>query len=380
MPDQGLQLASSPRELYFEAPANIQRGVSFVVPIVLSSPGDVHGFSLSATFDESVLAFQEVNVVGAATNGVFLPNIEDISDGVLAFCLTLPQGDVFTNGTVTLANIRFRAMKGVGVVTTQLAFAQSPAETIASGVGSEVLSLDVVDAQVTVYDEVAASAPYPPPSGVAEGVSMSQIKVSWQPAPFSTGYRIRRRIQGETDWSILAELSAQRSVILDNGLAAGSECEYLLTSLNPSGEESTALLLRARTWSAVDQWRIQQFGLVSIGDDADNADPDGDGLPNLLEYQLGTDPWVFNTNVFTPALESIFAGSLSPTVSYVILNNAPGNVSFESTGNITGGTPWSSYPLAPVVRRSEGSGEHVKMRLPDGVPTNGPIFLRMRAE
>jgi len=378
---QGLQLDASLTTVHFEAPANVQRGSTFMVPVVLTSEGDVHGLSLSIAFDASVLAFEEVNVVGSATNGVFLPNVEHIADGVAAFCVTLPSGDVFTNGAVTLAALRFQAMEGIGVVTTRLAFAQSPAETMASGLGAEVILLDVSDSQVSVYDDVAASAPYPPASGVAEGVSMSQIKVSWLPAPFSTGYRIRRRVAGETGWSILAELGAQRSVILDNGLAAGVECEYLVSSLNPSGEESTAILLRARTWSGVDHWRVQQFARVDgIDDAADDADPDGDGIPNLLEYQLGTDPWGFNNQVFTPALESIFAGTRSPTVSYVILNDAPGNVSFESIRDLSGGSSWTNYPLAPVVRRREGSGEHVKMRLPDAAQTNRMIFLRMRAE
>lgn len=43
--------------------------------------------------------------------------------------------------------------------------------------------------------------------------------------------------------------------------------------------------------SAVEQWRLAHFGSsANSGDGADTADPDLDGLPNLLEYALGDDP------------------------------------------------------------------------------------------
>jgi|GEM_PF-739529 len=43
--------------------------------------------------------------------------------------------------------------------------------------------------------------------------------------------------------------------------------------------------------SPIEQWRITQFGQRSAdGLAADEADPDGDDLPNLLEYALGTNP------------------------------------------------------------------------------------------
>lgn len=45
------------------------------------------------------------------------------------------------------------------------------------------------------------------------------------------------------------------------------------------------------TETPLESWRNSHFGTtVNEGSAADDADPDGDGRPNLLEYALGTDP------------------------------------------------------------------------------------------
>jgi hypothetical protein len=45
------------------------------------------------------------------------------------------------------------------------------------------------------------------------------------------------------------------------------------------------------TLTALQSWRQQYFGIISnTGSAADNADPDYDGIPNLLEYALNRNP------------------------------------------------------------------------------------------
>ncbi len=61
-----------------------------------------------------------------------------------------------------------------------------------------------------------------------------------------------------------------------------------------------SLIFDTRTLTPVDQWRISHFGTsLNTGDAADNADPDADGLPNLHEYALGTDPLTATPNLPT---------------------------------------------------------------------------------
>ncbi len=54
---------------------------------------------------------------------------------------------------------------------------------------------------------------------------------------------------------------------------------------------SGSLIFDTRTLTPIEQWRMSHFGTsLNAGNAADNADPDGDSLPNLHEYALGTAP------------------------------------------------------------------------------------------
>lgn len=373
-------MSTASRTLSVEAPADVQRGQSFLAPMVLTTQGDVHGLSMSMTFDSSVLAYQEMRVIGAATNGLFLPNMEGATEGILGFGLMLPQGETFATGTQTVAELTFMALEGPGIATSVLAFAQSPSETTMVDVNAQTLESTFIDTEVITYDAISASAPYPPTHGKAQALSMSQIKLSWASAPFSTGYRIRRLMKGETGWSVLAELEGKRTAMVDDGLPAGAECEYLITSVNPNGEESPALQLNAHTWTELEHWRMRCFGqLKNEGIAADHEDPDLDGIPNRLEYQLGTDPLIPDNRPFVVGLEEIFAGNQSLIISYSISNNAPGQVVFEGINDLSDTNAWTPSPLSPVTRKRQIGAEEIKTRLPSPASTNRVMFFRMKA-
>lgn len=65
-----------------------------------------------------------------------------------------------------------------------------------------------------------------------------------------------------------------------------------------SASESTMLIEVTEALSPIESWRFISFGEESSNPAiaGDNADPDGDGLANLIEYALGMDP-----NGFSPA-------------------------------------------------------------------------------
>ena len=68
----------------------------------------------------------------------------------------------------------------------------------------------------------------------------------------------------------------------------------------------------------IEQWRVAHFGANAGGnpDAADLADPDGDGLANLLEYALGLDPLAAGSSGVTTDFEAIGAAQyLRMTVS-----------------------------------------------------------------
>jgi hypothetical protein len=69
----------------------------------------------------------------------------------------------------------------------------------------------------------------------------------------------------------------------------------LLTASNAAGSLSAILLLTVTLDPPpvpIEAWRIAHFGASALNPDiaGDVADPDGDGVNNLLEYTSGTDP------------------------------------------------------------------------------------------
>jgi len=77
--------------------------------------------------------------------------------------------------------------------------------------------------------------------------------------------------------------------------------------INNSGTWPTNDLFAATL--AYDAWRAKYFSTSELADptvSGDNADPDGDGMPNLLEYASGTDPRVPNE---APKLEASVSAS-----------------------------------------------------------------------
>ena len=87
-------------------------------------------------------------------------------------------------------------------------------------------------------------------------------------------------------------------------VVANRSDQNLPVTLNIDGRRSAPIMIPARSFntftlpapaapalSALEQWRSRHFGTVmGAGEAADAADPDRDGLSNLLEFSLGFDP------------------------------------------------------------------------------------------
>lgn len=109
-----------------------------------------------------------------------------------------------------------------------------------------------------------------------------------------------------------------------------------------------------------DEWEWSQFG--SLGLDPD-ADPDGDGIANIVEFQNGTDPRDF-FNGLTPILEAPYGGFPAQGGFLELLVLKPD------------GTPWINAPVTFEIT----SGHNRLSAAPDGLMFRPWVEVRSDAD
>lgn len=154
--------------------------------------------------------------------------------------------------------------------------------------------------------------------------------------------------QWQKDGSPIAGATAA-SLVLSNVVPtdAGSYRVVVSTSFDSLTSDATTLVV----FSKQDIWRRGYFGTTeAVGDAAKTADPDGDGLSNLAEYALGTDPLQPNHGAATPSLVTV-TGSRYLAVTYSRDPAATGvSVAVEASGDLIN---WSALDLTGSLVVSE---------------------------
>jgi hypothetical protein len=119
-------------------------------------------------------------------------------------------------------------------------------------------------------------------------ISSIQNGIAWELANFAGQTRCALEFDAGAGltWPTLdACFAAAATIEANNGPAIGTDLHSFnhLSDLAPEPALPPWLSRRA--------WRLHHFATeVNAGDAADAADPDGDGLANLVEYSLGSDP------------------------------------------------------------------------------------------
>jgi hypothetical protein len=121
-------------------------------------------------------------------------------------------------------------------------------------------------------------------------------------------------------------------------------------------------------------WRFTNFGsYTSEASAADAADPDGDGVSNLLEYALGTAP---NSSGVMPAVLALNGANLEYTYTRSTAAKDNGvTYQIEWSETLEAGS-WSTETVTQQITSTEGALETVKASVPAG--TGGKRFLRLR--
>lgn len=126
----------------------------------------------------------------------------------------------------------------------------------------------------------------PPTTPNASAVSSSAISLAWTAEPTAANYRVEQSADGLTGWSLVATPTVSPQTA--SGLTASSTTWLRVRSLFSDGSDSLPTdIVSATTWSLFQQWKNDTLGNFNA---PDNNDDDQDGLVNLLEYSLGTNP------------------------------------------------------------------------------------------
>ena len=126
------------------------------------------------------------------------------------------------------------------------------------------------------------------------------------------------------------------------------------------------------TATPLQAWRLQYFGLAgNTGNAADLADPDKDGLANIAEFTLNSDP---TTSGLLPLNVAREGNDL--TLTYTRRKSALGEITISPLSANAPNGPWSSTGVTEQILNDNGILQQVKAR----VPINGALqkFFRLQ--
>ncbi|MCD8483698.1 MAG: Ig-like domain-containing protein [Verrucomicrobia bacterium] len=161
--------------------------------------------------------------------------------------------------------------------------------------------------------------------------------------------------------------------------------EYRLRLTVHDGQQSSSrdliLQIAPGSLSAAEQWRSQQFAHLSGGIQHPSADwladPDGDGISNLMEYALGGNPWLANTAQLPNLSFAQLDGELYLQLE-VSINPEASDIIYvvEVSGNLI---DWHSTEGVDI-ETIEQSATHRVVQDRTPVTGNTPRFIRLRVD
>jgi autotransporter-associated beta strand protein len=198
------------------------------------------------------------------------------------------------------------------------------------------------------------------PAQLSATGSQTDIALSWIPSPGASHYTVKRSTIGHDGYELIATVFGP--AYNDSSASNGVIYSYVVTAWNAAGESAVSNEASAGLATSIAAWRHLHFGTVqNEGNAADTFDADGDGLSNLLEYALGSDPTSANATALPQVVDS--TDKLTITFS----RNA---FALDAVLSVWGSDDLTEGSWQEIAR---GTGGAAFTNVVDGVPTGAVV-------
>jgi hypothetical protein len=194
--------------------------------------------------------------------------------------------------------------------------------------------------------------PLAPAALGVQALSATGTLLSWSDVPNESGYKVERSLASGGNYSLIANLAANTLTYADAGLAPGTSYYYRIRASNDAGDGPPSNEASARTHTLLEDWRNHHFETISnSGPASDLADPDNDGMSNMLEYALNSDPSsAYSRSELVPSVIGdrwmvTFVRIADPSITY----------SLQASGDLSQNTPWQTIWSSVGAQNTNGT-------------------------
>lgn len=309
------------------AGAGVIAGSTSVLGALRPAAGGTGGGTL--TFNGAV-SFDAASTTIFDLNGVIYTGVNFAASSAVNYAGTLKlnfTGGIY-NGTYNLLTAGSTPSGAYGAVTlTTTAETDTPLVPDGSVWSLTSNGVDYAFNASTGVLTVSGAATAVTPGATALGITSGNARVdlSWTAATAADSYVVQRASVSGGPYTVIAN-GVVGHTYSDTSVSNGSTYYYVVqpkdSASGLTGPLSSEVFATPTLplFSALQTWRFDQFG---VHDDTaevlagDSEDFDGDGLVNLMEYALGTDPKVANASPVTVARTGNFLSLAYPRRSPV---------------------------------------------------------------
>jgi hypothetical protein len=167
---------------------------------------------------------------------------------------------------------------------------------------------------------------------------------------------------------------------------AGAATGTVTFTTNDVDEASYSFAVNALGLTPIEGWRLTHFNTIAnVGNGADVADPDGDGMKNLTEYGFTLDPKVPGTSGGVTAsvnaggyLEIRFTRNTGRTDLTYTVEATSNLVTWTPIASSTGGAATVGSGAHSVVESGAGAVKTVTVEDSQTAISGSPRFLRVK--